>query len=635
MRLQTRIIVLLSIVLAGIILLAGIIESRSEESIKLDEFVVQVRTDDNVEDIRIWGDTEGECYVFLPGYARLDQVFLVPGQNIVVLDGVRVSEESSCENIELNKKYPFSYIWEDITIDTTLTFVQSANVPSMYIDTYSGSMDYIHEKKGNKEPGTIRIYTNGGELDHRGNLEFIKSRGNATWDAPKKPYSIKLSYSADLLGMGSAEKWILLADAYDDSNLRNKIGLDLAQKAGMEFTPDCQWVDLYLNGKYVGLYLLSERNEVHNQRVDISDEDSFLVSMELKARLIEQKYPHVWTEAGNYFRIHHSSLGEGDLTALWQSAENAILAEDGVDPVSGKRWEELIDVDSWALRLLVDEIIANYDGGSISQFFYYDAANGEGQIKAGPVWDQDNSLAHSGGAFNEPNVIAAHREHTFLDTDAPLFSALYRKPVFRERLIELYRDIFLPLLEELVNTEIQKYAEYISSSANMNRIRWYRPDPKIETEKIRTFLEQRISFLNDYWLGNAEYHLVHFVRNLSTWKCLAVRSGETVPDVVENTAGWFAIGTKEAFDLSQPIFEDVTLVQGDMDFQAVKELVDGRSQPSEEADSKDDSENLSAQSVLSIVVFLVFLMVVFSIDMMRSAVWKRRGDRKSDTYTVK
>ena len=69
--------------------------------------------------------------------------------------------------------------------------------------------------------------------------------------------------------MGAAKKWILLANAFDASNINNKMAYDFAAKAGCAYTPECRWVDLYLNGAYTGLYLLSERNEVDSQRVDI------------------------------------------------------------------------------------------------------------------------------------------------------------------------------------------------------------------------------------------------------------------------------------------------------------------------------------------------------------------------------
>ena len=260
----------------------------------------------------------------------------------------------------------------------------------MYIDTGSGSMDYIHAVKGNEEPGTIRLYDADGNMTLTEVVDSIKGRGNATWLRSKKPYSITLSSQAGPLGMEEATRWILLANAYDYSHLRNKLAYQFAREAGLSFSPDCQWTDLYLNGEYVGLYLLCERNEVHPSRVDIPRNNSFLVSIELHDRLESQNYAFAQTQSGTSFRIHHAGMEIAQIQQLLQSVENALFAEDGIDPVTGKSWNQLIDVDSWARKYLVEEIFANYDAGSVSQYFYY---TGDGKLYAGPVWDFDNTLA--------------------------------------------------------------------------------------------------------------------------------------------------------------------------------------------------------------------------------------------------
>ena len=117
-----------------------------------------------------------------------------------------------------------------------MTFLRSAKMPTMYINTESGNMDYIHSKKDNKEAGTVNLYSTSGEADFSGELESVKGRGNFTWtDYDKKPYSIKLKEEADLLEMGKAQNWILLANAADISNLRNKIVYDFAEESGMGY----------------------------------------------------------------------------------------------------------------------------------------------------------------------------------------------------------------------------------------------------------------------------------------------------------------------------------------------------------------------------------------------------------------
>ena len=54
-------------------------------------------------------------------------------------------------------------------------------------------------------------------------LDYIRGRGNSTWQADKKPYKLKLDKSQDLLGMGKNKHWALLANRFDQSLLRNRL----------------------------------------------------------------------------------------------------------------------------------------------------------------------------------------------------------------------------------------------------------------------------------------------------------------------------------------------------------------------------------------------------------------------------
>ena len=70
----------------------------------------------------------------------------------------------------------------------------------------------------------MRLYTADGKLDAEAVVESLQGRGNSTWLwREKKPYSLRLSGETDLLGMGQASNWILLADAFDLSLLNNKL----------------------------------------------------------------------------------------------------------------------------------------------------------------------------------------------------------------------------------------------------------------------------------------------------------------------------------------------------------------------------------------------------------------------------
>lgn len=549
-------------------LVAGFCGIQEREWNRSASISAEILSDGRSENVKLWMSPKEEYFLFLPGYADLSQVKIrrqVIGS--LSLDYKKVTDGMSCSDFSLNEPMPLihdpilGYQWNELTI------LQSGKLPTLYIDVKSGNMDYIHAVKGNKESGSMRLYTADGKLNAEAVVESLKGRGNSTWLwREKKPYSLRLSAETDLLGMGAASRWVLLADAFDLSGLKNKMAYDLARNAGMPYTPDCQWVELYLNGEYAGLYLLSERNEIHPNRVDIPAENTFLVAWESERRMIDQGYPYVKTERGKAIRIHQSNLPLEKVQKMWQSVENAIYAEDGIDPITGKHLRDLIDMDSWAMLFLMDEIPADYDGGRISKFFYYKETDGVGKIYGGPVWDKDDSMASGHWSITPPNCIVASRSSVMDGKEQNMFAGLYQKEEFRSRVAEIYRCSFLPVLQELYEIGIAEYAAYIHPAAQLSEIRWnlgYTPE---QSQIIRDFLEERIEFFDAYWIRQEVFYRVK-IRGTSDGSSgeYAVRPGDPIPVLPEYdpAAGvwcWYEAGSEEPFDVTQPIWEDKSLI---------------------------------------------------------------------------
>ena len=528
---------------------------------------VTVKLDGETEQIRCWEDAEGNYVVFLPSGAELSEVTLAPVENArVVLDGTPLEGQTDCGGCQTDVPYALSCTEEGCTEQNTLTFLRSAQLPSLHLDVLSGTMDIIHETKGNQESGNGRLYASSGEQLWAGRMESLSGRGNSSWNKEKKPYSLTLTQEADLLGMGQAKNWILLANAMDPSHLRNKVVYDLAAEAGMAHAPECRWVDLYLNGEYAGIYLLSERNEIHPQRLDLPETGSFLVSRESAWRLISQNYPHVLLDSGAALRIHDSGLTEADLREIWQPAENAILAEDGIDPVTGKSWLELIDLDSWAMEYLTGEIFGDVDAGTISQYFYRDGSDPAGKIYAGPVWDYDLSMG-SLGTWQTQTVEAffADKAHIWSLEDSTWFYSLNRKLEFAARVRDLYREVYRPLMQQLLDTGLDAYADEIRQSALLDQRRWGTGSADEETGLVRQYLTERLAFLDSLWLEGEEYcKVLILLDENSSSICHAVRPGGTVPELPSymeswDILGWYDAATEEPFDIARPIYEDTVV----------------------------------------------------------------------------
>lgn len=519
-------------------------------------FSVIIRSDQRETEL-FCNVVDGSYCIFLPSYAEdAEVVFCADDIFGVTIDGTRLSDEMDVRQFPLNTPLELTYYNYDGIRSTQITFVQSANVGTLYLYVPERDMEYVHEKKGNKTSGTACMYDATGQILYDGGLSEIAGRGNYTWSLDKKPYNITLASDADLLGTGAADRWILLANAADPSHLRNKITYTFASEFGLSYSPACDWVDLYINGTYNGLYLLSERNEIHSQRIDIDEENSFLVSTELEERMIDQKLSYYRSENANIFRIRHNTLPAGEMENVLQCVENAILAEDGTDPLTQKSYTELIDMDSWARKYLMEEIFGNYDGGSISQYFYYEQSNGK--VYAGPIWDMDNSMGISEWA-SSANTVLAGRAHIWNREDHPLFYSLMQKEDFHEMVLQLYQKEMLPLLTQYLETEIPAYSQRIEQAVRLDQLYWQWESEDVGAAFICDYLQNRTDFWTERWFSGETYYTVEASYPGRIMVALNVKEGETLPVLPFGDLTWCLTGTEDPYDLSLPIYQDLSL----------------------------------------------------------------------------
>ena len=605
MRFGRVFVILYSVALVLLVLCAIIIGVYDEGR---EEIRFLIRTKDNMEEIKSWEAENGIHYVFLPSYSEMGEVYVqLKDGEALFIGNIPVKNGTSCEDFSLDEIYDVSGSNSAMNKEKII-FLKSSRIPAVYIDVMSGNMKYIHKRKGNEEPGSIRVYTETGVMDYWGDVETLKGRGNSTWwDHSKKPYSLTLRSEGNLLGMGAAQRWILIANAKDSSHLTNKISYDLAQELGMSFSPDCEWVDLYLNGEYAGLYLLSERNEAHENRVEVSQVDGFLVSSEAALVLYGKDCQTIMTN-GSALRVHYASADILDVKQMWQSVENAILSVDGLDPMTGKSWDELIDLDSWAMRFLLDETMANYDGGNISQFYYGNLT--EGKVYAGPVWDMDACLFNWSGL---PNQIVARKQRNWF---SPYFE-LYKKPIFYNKVLEYYQDKFLPKYEELLDEKFMQYAQHIAQAAEMNQIRWGTADYQRSVQNNYDFLEQRITFLNDYWFGDGEYYDVHVETGLHSWK-FAILAGESIPEIFdEYTDEWYIYDTGQRYELTSPVYDNLNI--WNKEAYTFFDLTEDMSMDEQIVLLTQGSEGtrVSIMKLIPVVILVVILVFCFIVNIIR------------------
>lgn len=494
-----------------------------------------------------WFASSGKYFMFLPADADLSvaKVYYSASDD-VTLDGVPVVSGESAAAFTAGehtlvcgeRSYP-------------LTVMLSANIPAVYLTTQSGSLDYIHANKENKEPGSIRVYENGAlTLDKE--LKQIKGRGNATWSYAKKPYNIKFDKKTGVLGMPKAKKWTLLAGhVMDNALMKNLFALNFGRAIGLEETSECQQIDLYINGEYLGLYLICESVEVGENRVDIADLDSAnekanpeISDLEALPQMgVRSGYAPgsmKWIDipqspediSGGYllevdylYRYHaepsgfisdkglpivvgspeYASLAEVEyISALWNKAEEALYSETGFNS-AGKHYTECFDMDSLARCYLAEEVTKDVDSG-ITSFYFYKKA-GDDRFYAGPLWDFDHALGSSTTIGNrltvyEPDTWYANQLHrNSIDSACAnfptFFAQCYSFADFRTTVCDLWtQTVSQTLLQSVSSLAARKDA--IHASVVMNHLRWNTygsADVATVSQKSENDADQFISFL--------------------------------------------------------------------------------------------------------------------------------------------
>lgn len=366
-----------------------------------------------------------------------------------------------------------------------LEVMYTSKIPTLFLETDSGTLDQIHASKDYLESGTVLFFDGRGHKYFEGGIEEIHCRGNSSFeDTDKKSYTIKLEEKADLFGMGLAKKWILIANAFDNTLLRNTMAFSIAKLLNLAYTPDAQYVDVYANGNFIGNYLLTEKIEVGNNRVairDLEEEvktlnnnvplDSMEFFMEPQGRLFSTKGYRIEKEPDNISGGYLLELDSSDRYGLeasgfltsrmqpvvfaspkyasyeqvsyianrYQDFEDAIFSKDGHSPYTKAAYSDYIDVDSFARKYLLEEFVKNLDASFTSQYFYkYDDSISD-KFFAGPCWDYDKSIAASGITesgidLHDPvGLYAASQEK-----DSDIWYALYQQEDFRKEVAKIF-----------------------------------------------------------------------------------------------------------------------------------------------------------------------------------------------------
>ena len=297
----------------------------------------------------------------------------------------------------------------------------------------------------------------------------IRGRGNTTWTWPKKPYLVKLEEKASVFGFPKHKRWVLLANFMDRTMMRNMVAMKVSSMTSLAWTPRCQPVELVLNGKHVGNYLLIEQVRVDNDRINITEmtpQDNTGDAV-TGGYLLELDFHYdnefQWKDHNIPFAVKYPD--PEDLTSEQKTyikehiklVSNVLYGSNFTDPYNG--YARFLDVDSFIDYWIVFEVMTNHELGNPGSVFIHKDRGGK--LVAGPCWDFDWGVL----TFDTTGG-----DYRLINRNAIWYNRLFQDPVFLEKTRARIREL-LPQLET-IPAYIDECEALLKESAELNCQMW-------------------------------------------------------------------------------------------------------------------------------------------------------------------
>ena len=376
----------------------------------------------------------------------------------------------------------------------TVQLLGNTGLPALNILTENGreilsKEEYLHAEVSVRDNA---LSTTSGLEDLESTPAQIRGRGNSTWNEDKKPYKIKFQKKTPLLGMPAGKQWVLLANAIDKSQLKNTAGFSLSEMLGMEWTPRHRYVDLFINNRYRGMYQLTEQIKTGKERVNVSD-GGYLLEIDAEVKL-DPDDVFFSTDCFKYVVIKDPDTDKGSeqynaIRDDFNRIEKTLFSTGWLDGETG--YKTLLDIESFAKWYVIHELSGHDDHAFHTSCYMHRGP--DGKLKAGPVWDFDQSF----GGFHTAT-------HKLVVKETRWFRRLFEDPDFMKEVsvqFKACRESMPYLLDMLEAT-----GETLDIAHIENNTLWHdlsgpydytgvRKQMKYHRENLKTFLQERLDHI--------------------------------------------------------------------------------------------------------------------------------------------
>lgn len=452
---------------------------------------------------------------------RLKRFFMSFLAFTMMFTSIQFGQQVSARDDELKPKKQISY--EEI--------VRTSNLPVININTEGGQGPNRSEKKDVNADFSIVNSKKGEDFTvlqgEDGSWPMtIKGRGNSSWTMPtgKKPYNIKFVDKQDIFGYGKAKKWCLISSWVDTSFIRNYLAYKLARQLD-PMSPDCELVELCIDGVYEGIYLLCENKEIKDYRVEPVKDGSDMTGdgnvteflLETDSRAYQNNEPNKFTTPQGVY-IVTAEPDEKEITSATDPRflyiqEHMAKVEEAV--MTHTDYEKYIDVESLIDLYLVNEFSKNPDFGFGYQPCYsstYMYLSEGGKVYFGPAWDFDISFGRNDYVNNaDEQNRDTHSPEGLLTAETKWIKELFEDPIFVQKVKERWAEI-QPIISDLINKLAPEAIGLVSKTQAYDFEIWQAPEIRRtnydcrqplpfaqEAAFVVQFMTDRQTWLNKFW----------------------------------------------------------------------------------------------------------------------------------------
>lgn len=437
--------------------------------------------------------TKGTLY--LPGKVDAGKLFFSwNGDRISVSRDNRALENGAVPVAPAGKSVSFQIRKGDKTSNITVKTVQgSRDVEPMFleIDEELGTIKEMNKDKKHKTHcyGSVAF-------DGIQDAMSIRGRGNSTWKLSKKPYNISLytdsSYEKgkkeELIPGATAKQWSLLSNYFDNSLMRNKIAMDLADNLGIGLK--ARFVDLYMNGKYLGNYTMTPKTDYqapdggyfleNDNYLDTESGTQFAIPgmFEIAAPMGVKISNDGYFSRINVKDIGKEAVAQGETVETIEAWFQKVWA--AIEDYDSEEYQNYLDMDSWAKMFLMYEVSKTYDCYAGSLFMHRDGLTADDKLIAGPAWDYDVTFGRTLHKFfvgiSEPTQLNAEGWYNdsiglmAIDQPISLLQELGKHKSFLQHVAIIYND-YLWAFQDLPHN-VDRQAVILRESALMNNAKY-------------------------------------------------------------------------------------------------------------------------------------------------------------------